>query len=106
MVCYLRIRLNTSDPFDRIVFDTSKYSWGREEGNLMHKKYFPEEYGMVNCLLCNGKGFFTKVSNRINEIDRNICTKCGGFGAVKYTENISKNLRYLIDQVELKGDRK
>ncbi len=72
----------------------------------MHKKYFPEEYGMVNCPLCNGKRFFIKVSNQINGIDRNVCTKCGGFGAVKYSENISKILRYPMDQVELKGDRK
>lgn len=52
----------------------------------MDKKFAPEKYGMVICIICGGKGFLIKVSDRINVTLRRVCTKCGGFGAIKNEE--------------------
>jgi len=52
----------------------------------MNKNFAPEKYGMVICPLCSGKGFLTGDSNQINVSVRGVCTKCGGFGAIKKEE--------------------
>ncbi len=49
----------------------------------MYKEFVPEKYGMVLCPLCNGKGFLIKQSGQTNMTSRSVCTKCGGFGAIK-----------------------
>ena len=52
----------------------------------MNKNFAPEKYGMVICPLCSGKGFLARDCNQINVSVRGVCTKCGGFGAIKKEE--------------------
>ncbi len=57
----------------------------------MDKNLVPEKYGMVICPLCSGKGFLIKNSYQVNITLRSVCTKCGGFGAIKKGEEIFGN---------------
>ncbi len=52
----------------------------------MDKNLIPEKYGMVICPLCSGKGLLIKNSDQMNITLRRVCTKCGGFGAIKEKE--------------------
>jgi len=58
----------------------------------MDKNLAPEKYGMVICPLCDGKGFLIKDSDQMNITLRRVCTKCGGFGAIKKEEEVFGNL--------------
>jgi DnaJ-class molecular chaperone len=57
----------------------------------MDKDFVPEKYGMVICPLCGGRGFLIKQSDQIKVTLRKVCTKCGGFGAIKKEEEIFKS---------------
>ena len=57
----------------------------------MDKNYAPEKYGMVICPLCSGRGFMIKRSDRVNVTLRRVCTKCGGFGAIKKEEEVYRS---------------
>ena len=58
----------------------------------MNNKFTPEKYGMVICPVCNGKGFLIKAPEEINVSVRRVCTKCGGFGAIKKEEEVFRSL--------------
>jgi len=57
----------------------------------MGKDFVPEKYGMVICPLCNGKGFLIKPVDQINVMLRRVCATCGGFGAIKKEEEVSRS---------------
>jgi len=65
----------------------------RERRIEMNGNFVPERYGMVICPLCGGKGFWVKQSGMINVTLRRVCAKCGGFGAVKKEEEVSRSPR-------------
>ena len=54
----------------------------------MDKHFAPGTYGMVICPLCDGKGFLIKDSEGTGVFVRNVCVKCGGFGAIKEEEEV------------------
>ena len=58
----------------------------------MDKNFAPGKYGMVICPLCGGKGFLINYSAQTKVTLRRVCTKCGGFGAIKEEEKIFGNL--------------
>ena len=58
----------------------------------MDKNFTPEKYGMVICPLCDGRGFLIQQSGQINVTARRVCTKCGGFGAIKKEEEVFRSL--------------
>ncbi len=43
----------------------------------MDKKFNPEKYGMVACVVCDGYGRIRSPG------DVRVCQKCGGFGFIK-----------------------
>ena len=49
----------------------------------MGKTFNPEEYNMIFCPVCNGKGRFPK-----NPDGFDVCKECGGFGLVKRESEI------------------
>jgi DnaJ-class molecular chaperone len=60
-----------------------------KEGRIeMDKNFAPGKYGMVICPLCDGKGFLIKDSEGTGVFVRNVCVKCGGFGAIKEEEEV------------------
>ena len=54
---------------------------GRGEEVNMGKTFAPQKYNMVFCPVCNGKGKLPK-----NPHGFDVCTECGGFGAIKKKE--------------------
>jgi len=58
----------------------------------MRKEFIPERYGMVICPLGNGKGFLIKSSGLSDNFSRNVCAKCGGFGAIRKEEELLRSL--------------
>jgi len=58
----------------------------------MDKHFVPEKYGMVLCPLCNGKGFSNKRFDPNGIFVRSVCIKCGGFGAIRKEEEVSRNV--------------
>jgi len=64
-----------------------------KEGRIeMDKEFVPEKYGMVACPHCSGRGFLIKQPDEINVTLRRVCTKCGGFGALKKEEEVFRSL--------------
>jgi len=89
----LKTKGNTNDDTGPVPFMPNRIDFENEGGRFeMNKVFFPEKYGMVICPLCNGKGFLIKQSGRVNVTPRSVCTRCGGFGAVKKEEEVFRNV--------------
>jgi DnaJ-class molecular chaperone len=58
----------------------------------MDEDFVPKKYGMVLCPLCNGKGFLNKGSALNDTYVKSVCTKCGGFGAIRKEEEVFRNV--------------
>jgi len=69
----------------------------------MDKNFTPEKYGMMTCPLCSGKGFLIKEFDQIDVTLRRVCTKCGGFGAIKNEEETFRSMenKNLIEKRKL-----
>lgn len=62
------------------------------KGTAMNKNFNPQRYGMVVCPLCNGKGFLIMDTEKMGDLVRKVCVKCGGFGAIKKEGEVLKSL--------------
>jgi len=62
----------------------------------MGKTFYPEEYNMVFCSVCNGKGKLPK-----NPGDFDVCKECGGFGFLKKESEIFEEVENREQVVEL-----
>ena len=86
-MCYLRGACRPGD-FGESGVDKdgtgAKHEKQEKMRRCMVKPFSSEEYNMVFCSVCNGKG---ELPGTPNEFD--VCRRCGGLGLIKQAKEVS-----------------